>query len=62
MRTLRDVVHRTRKDGTVVIIAEAQVQPLAALTGSGTIEEIGVANVVPTLDAALARAAGAMLR
>ena len=62
MRTLRDVVHRTRRDGTVVIIAEAQVQPLTALTGSGTIDEIGVANVVPTLDAALARAADAVLR
>jgi SulP family sulfate permease len=61
MRSLRDVVHRTRGDGTVVIIAEAQAQPLAALNGSGTTEEIGPANVVPTLDAALARAAVAVL-
>ena len=62
MRTLRDVVHRTRGDGTVVIIAEAQAQPLAALTGSGTMDEIGLANVLPTLDAALARAAVVVLR
>ena len=56
IRTLRDVVHRTRADGTVVIIAEAQAQPLGALSGSGTMDEIGPDNVVPTLDAALARA------
>ena len=62
MRTLRDVVHRTRTDGTVVILAEAQAQPLAALSGSGTMDEIGPENVVPTLDAALARAAVAVSR
>lgn len=62
MRTLRDVVHRTRGDGTMVIIAEAQAQPLAALSGSGTMDELGQDNVVPTLDAALARAAMAVAR
>ena len=56
MRSLRDVVLRTRHDGTVVIIAEAQSQPLAALRSSVTIDEIGAENVVPTLDAAIARA------
>ncbi|MEP6999199.1 MAG: SulP family inorganic anion transporter [bacterium] len=56
MRTIRDVVHRTRKSGLIVIISEAQAQPLAALTNSVTIEEVGAENIVPTLDAAIARA------
>ncbi|MEP6990875.1 MAG: SulP family inorganic anion transporter, partial [bacterium] len=60
MRTLRDVVHRTRKDGTVVIIAEAPPQPLAALTESETGSEIGRQNIVPSLEAALARAREAL--
>jgi SulP family sulfate permease len=62
MRTLRDVVHRTRKDGLVVIISEAQSQPLAALTSSTTIDEIGLENVVPTLEAAIARARAAVAK
>ena len=56
MRSLRDVVGRTRNDGTVVIISEAQAQPLAALRSSVTIDEIGADNVVASLDAAFARA------
>lgn len=60
MRSLRDVVHRTRKDGTVVILAEAQSQPLAALSNSVTITEIGERNVVPSLEAAIARATEAI--
>ena len=60
MRSLRDVVHRTRKDGTLVIISEAQAQPLAALASSVTMEDLGAENVVPTLEAALARARAAV--
>ena len=60
MRSLRDVVHRTRKDGTVVILAEAQSQPLAALSNSVTITEIGERNVVRSLEAAIARATEAI--
>ncbi len=60
MRTLRDVVHRTRKDGTVVIIAEAPPQPLMALTESETGSEIGQHNIVPSLEAALDRAREAL--
>ena len=56
IRTLRDVVHRCRKDGTAVIISEAQPQPLAALASSVTMDDLGPENVVATLDEALARA------
>ena len=62
MRSLRDVVGRTRNDGTVVIISEAQTQPLAALRNSVTIEEIGADNVVASLDAAFARAKEVLAR
>ena len=62
MRSLRDVVSRTRNDGTVVIISEAQAQPLAALRSSVTIDEIGADNVVASLDAAFARAKEVLAR
>lgn len=56
IRSLRDVVHRSRKDGTLVLIAELHAQPLAALRGTPVMEEIGLENIVPSLDFALARA------
>jgi len=56
MRSLRDVVHRSRKDGTVVLLAELHSQPLQALRGTLTFDEIGMDNVCPSLDFALARA------
>ena len=56
MRSLRDVVHRSRKDGTVVLIAEVHSQPLEALRGTPTMDEIGLDNICPSLDFALARA------
>ncbi len=56
MRSLRDVVHRSRLDGTVVLLAELHAQPLDALRGTATLNEIGLDNVCPSLDFALARA------
>ncbi len=56
MRALTDVVHRTRGDGTAVILSDVHMQPLVALTGTPTLQEIGSANVVGSLDLALARA------
>ena len=56
MRSLRDVVHRSRGDGTLVLIAELNAQPLQALRGTPLIDEIGLENIVPSLDFALARA------
>jgi SulP family sulfate permease len=56
MRSLRDVVHRSRKDGTAVLVAELHSQPLAAIRGTPTFHEIGMDNFCPSLDFALARA------
>jgi len=56
MHALRDVVHRSRKDGTVVLLSNLHMQPLVALTGSTVLEEIGSENVFSDLDAALQRA------
>src|SRR5690242_11890180 len=56
LHTLTDVVHRSRGDGTLVLLSEVQAQPLQALQRSILIEEIGEEHLCPTLDAALARA------
>jgi SulP family sulfate permease len=56
MHALTDVVHRTRKDGTAVILSDVHMQPLVALTGTPAMKEIGPDNVVGSLDLALARA------
>ncbi|MDB4874113.1 MAG: sulfate transporter [Gemmatimonadetes bacterium] len=56
MHALRDVVHRTRGDGTRVLLADVQRQPLAALSGSPVLEEIGPENVFGNLDDALSAA------
>ena len=56
MHALKDVVHRTRKDGTTVLLSDVHMQPLVALTGSPVLEEIGQENLFTNLDAALERA------
>ena len=56
MHALKDVVHRSRKDGTVVLLSDVHMQPLVALTGSPTLEEIGRDNLFGNLDDALNRA------
>jgi SulP family sulfate permease len=56
MRSLRDVVHRSRGDGTTVLLTEMHSQPLEAIRGTPTMDEIGLDNVCPSLDFALARA------
>jgi SulP family sulfate permease len=56
MHALKDVVHRTRKDGTVVLLADVHMQPLVALTGSPVLEEIGRQNLFGNLDDALNQA------
>jgi sulfate permease, SulP family len=57
MAALRDVVRRSRKDGTLVMLSDIQGQPLEALSRSTVVEDIGMENIFPDLDAALARAA-----
>ena len=56
MHALRDVVHRSRKDGTIVLLADVHLQPLVALTGSPVLAEIGEDSLCATLEDALARA------
>ncbi len=56
MHALKDVVHRSRKDGTAVLLSDVHMQPLVALTGSTVLEEIGPENLFSNLDDALRRA------
>jgi SulP family sulfate permease len=56
MHALRDVVRRSRRAGTEVLLADVQPQPRSALETSGALAEIGATNVVPDIDDALARA------
>jgi len=57
LHALKDVVHRSRHDGTMVLLCDVQAQPLQALQRSVLIDEIGEEHVLPTLDSALERAA-----
>ncbi|MEO6209534.1 MAG: SulP family inorganic anion transporter [Gemmatimonadaceae bacterium] len=56
MHALLDVVRRSRKEGTSVVLSGLHTQPLAALTDAGALAEIGPANLVANIDLALARA------
>ena len=56
MHVLRDVVRRSRNDGTKVFLAEVQPGPAAALLASAAADEIGTDNVFADLEAAVARA------
>lgn len=56
MHALRDVVRRSHRAGSHVLLADVQAQPLAALTASKAFDEIGLANVFPDIDDALSRA------
>ena len=56
MHALKDVVHRSRRDGTAVLLADVHMQPLVALTGSAALQEIGAENLFGNLDDALNRA------
>jgi SulP family sulfate permease len=53
MHALRDVVKRSRGEGTRVLLAGVQPQPLAALTRAGMTEEIGASNIFAGIDEAL---------
>ena len=56
MHALRDLVRRTRKDGTVVYFADVHAQPLVALSRSELLEEIGQENMFGDVDEALTAA------
>ena len=56
MHALRDLVRRTRKDGTVVYFSDVQAQPLLALSQSELLWEIGEESLFKDVDEALAAA------
>src|SRR5207248_516897 len=56
MHALKDVVHRTRGSGTLVLISDIHTQPLVALGRSAVLDEIGEENVFGNIDDALDRA------
>jgi SulP family sulfate permease len=56
MHALRDLVRRTRRDGTVVFFSDVHAQPLAALERSGLLHEIGEENLFGDVDRALTAA------
>jgi SulP family sulfate permease len=56
IHALRDVVGRSARHGSQVLLADVPPQPLAALTGSGLLQLIGESNVTASIDDALARA------
>ena len=53
MHALKDLIRRTRKDGTKVLLSDVHAQPLVALSRSELLEEIGVDNLYDDVDAAL---------
>ena len=60
MRALADVIRRTRKDGTLVLLSDVHAQPLVALGRSELLDEIGDDNIFGNLDDALNRARAAV--
>ena len=60
IHALRDVIRRSRRDGTLVLLADVHTQPLTALIRSEAMEEIGPEHLFSDLSGAL-RAARAYL-
>jgi SulP family sulfate permease len=56
MHALKDVVHRSRKDGTLVLLSDVHTQPLVAIGRSAVLDEIGDENLFGNVDDALDRA------
>jgi SulP family sulfate permease len=56
MHALRDLVRRTRRDGTLVLFSDVHSQPLIALERSGLLDEIGGKYLFGNIDEALASA------
>ena len=56
MHALKEVVHRVRKDGTLVLLSDVQAQPRQAIARSVVVDDIGEENMFPNIDDALAAA------
>ena len=53
MHALKDLVRRTRKDDTRVLLSDVHSQPLIALRRSGLLDEVGEENLFGNVDQAL---------
>ncbi|MEX2115941.1 MAG: sulfate permease [Bacteroidota bacterium] len=56
LRALEDLLERTRKDGTTLVISGIHKQPLFSLSTSGLMDKLGEDNVCGNIDEALRRA------
>jgi sulfate permease, SulP family len=56
LHALRDLVRRSRRDGSLVILSDVHSQPVVALERSGLYEELGEENIHGNIDDALNRA------
>jgi SulP family sulfate permease len=56
IHALRDLIRRTRRDGTVVLLSDVHSQPLIALGRSELLDEIGEDHLFGNVDEALAAA------
>lgn len=53
LNALKDLIRRSRKDGTRVILSGIHAQPMAALARAGLLDELGEENLVGSLSEAL---------
>ncbi|MDR1988944.1 MAG: STAS domain-containing protein [Acidobacteriaceae bacterium] len=56
LHALSDVIRRSRRAGSEVLVTEVQAQPLGALTASPLLSELGAKNIFDSVEDALARA------
>ena len=56
LHALQDVFDKAKRDGTALVLAGVNAQPLEVMEQSGFVEAVGRENMVPGLDAALTRA------
>jgi SulP family sulfate permease len=56
LHALREVVRRSRQEGTLVILSDVHAQPVVALERAGMYDELGEENIHGNIDDALNRA------
>ena len=56
LNVLRDLIRRTKREGTLLLICDIHTQPLIALGRSAVIDELGEENIFGNIDDALNRA------
>ena len=56
MHALKELAHRSRREGTLVVLSDVHSQPMIALGRSALLDELGDENIVGSIDEALARA------